>query len=210
MIADLKADTLRWQSERRDAGSRGAASGTSVRISDQDPGEPDLSPVPYYKSQVHEDRQNYGPTPSNAQFPPPGTGQRNPNPNPNPYPYEDIRTPSSQGSYDPNYGQATSYGPQGTYQSQGYPPDYLPPQGQAETSSYIYTQGANYPVQSGQQPRTAPQYDYPQQMEQVPYPSPIENQNYSQQQPSHRPVPRGGHHSHPHPRDPNNRGGNYY
>ncbi|KAI9814528.1 MAG: hypothetical protein M1832_005708 [Thelocarpon impressellum] len=67
MIADLKADSQRWQDERREAGrSRGNA------------------PVPYNTSRTHEYRQYYGPTATeDAQLiqptpAPPGDGRAGP------------------------------------------------------------------------------------------------------------------------------------
>lgn len=109
MIADLKADSERWEAERRQTASRGQpANGISLRDSDGIVRKSNTTIVGYRDSATHQTRQYYGPTEA---------GQ------PSGYP-----TPSSMGTpassvYDngPQYQQQTYAQPASGYgQPQGY------------------------------------------------------------------------------------------
>lgn len=63
MIADLKADSQRWELEREQTASRGQASnGISLRDSDGIVRKSNVPIVGYISSSTHETRQYYGPT----------------------------------------------------------------------------------------------------------------------------------------------------
>ena len=63
MIADLKADSERWEAERRATQSRGQPSnGISFRDSDGIVGKSNTPIVEYRASTTHQSRQYYGPT----------------------------------------------------------------------------------------------------------------------------------------------------
>lgn len=63
MIADLKADSERWETERRQTASRGQpANGISLRDSDGIVRKSNVPTVGYRDSNTHQTRQYYGPT----------------------------------------------------------------------------------------------------------------------------------------------------
>jgi hypothetical protein len=125
MIADLKADSERWEAERRATASRGQPSnGISFRDSDGIVRKSNTPIVEYRASTTHQSRQYYGPTSEAASAAPlayqqtsTSTGQ--------------VYDSSAQGSYaQPNYAQPSS----GYQQAGGYAvPD----------SSNYYVAGAN-------------------------------------------------------------------
>jgi hypothetical protein len=111
MIADLKADSERWEAERRATASRGQPSnGISFRDSDGIVRKSNTPIVEYRASTTHQSRQYYGPTSEAASAAPlayqptsTSTGQ--------------VYDSSAQGSYaQSNYAQASSqYQPAGGY-----------------------------------------------------------------------------------------------
>lgn len=122
MIADLKADSERWEAERRQTASRGQPSnGISLRDSDGIVRKSNTPIVGYRDSATHQTRQYYGPT-----EPGQPTGYA---------PSSSASTPL--GGYDS--------GPQ--YQQQGYPQPsgYSQQQGYPVQDNY-YVAGADYGV----------------------------------------------------------------
>jgi hypothetical protein len=126
MIADLKADSERWEAERRATSSRGQPSnGISFRDSDGIVRKSNTPIVEYRASTTHQSRQYYGPTSEAASAAPLGyqqsastsTGQ--------------VYDSSAQGGYaQPSYAQPSSaYQPTGGYAVQD--------------SSNYYVAGAN-------------------------------------------------------------------
>ncbi|KAH8816782.1 hypothetical protein F5884DRAFT_873530 [Xylogone sp. PMI_703] len=140
MIADLKADSERWEAERRQAAaSRGAAPNGTFRDSD-DYSRRSKSNTPiveYRSSTTHHSRQYYGPTsdtsPVQGYAPPPGNGQPV---------YENVQyqqpPPPQQYQQQPGYGQPVAYPP-----PQGYPP--------IQDNNY-YIAGADMPVAADRRP----------------------------------------------------------
>jgi len=112
MIADLKADSERWEAERRATQSRGQPSnGISFRDSDGIVGKSNTPIVEYRASTTHQSRQYYGPTSETAQ--PATLGYQQPSSTPTEQVYD-----SAQGGYP----QQSSYAqpPSAYQQSQGY------------------------------------------------------------------------------------------
>ncbi|KAI9795836.1 MAG: hypothetical protein M1833_006785 [Piccolia ochrophora] len=138
MIADLKADSMRWQAETMEADPRGGAS------------------VPYRDSRTHEYRQYYGPTQAQQQQQQQhgqshqgaqvaGNSQGDPRSAP-PAGYDQYYSPQSQGY-------------PGMYAQGGYPPQQ---DVQGHHSNYSFQPGAPYSAQSHprsqQYPPGTPQY----------------------------------------------------
>lgn len=150
MIADLKADSARWEAETTRRAERGYPRGNYY--DDKVSQGPNRVPANYNTSSIHESRQQ-------TSYPPP-TSQ----------PYMDSY-PSTQNPYPPQpnpSGYPPSYNPPPTgYPSEGGPYGSVPsPYGQAQSSapaattaemqsSYIYTQSNTYPYADG---RSAPRY----------------------------------------------------
>lgn len=201
MIADLKADSARWEMESAQIDPRNVAA------------------VPYRDSRTHEYRQVYGPSSAQSrQVPPPPV---------NPPDYMDRSSHPPQPGYD-YYNQTInpqSGYPTGPYQS-GYPgQDY---QTSGQDSNYPFTGAVNY-QQAAAQPRTVPPYPYVGTPSEGPYPSGHETPQYSAHtghtgHPAHATAPtttststtgiaRGTQHhpqpSHPSGREPYGRGGAY-
>lgn len=79
MIADLKADSERWEAERRATASRGQPSdGIPFRDSDGVVRKSNTPILKYRDSTTHQSRQYYGPTPEAASAAPLGYQQRIP------------------------------------------------------------------------------------------------------------------------------------
>jgi hypothetical protein len=113
MIADLKADSERWEAERRATASRGQPSnGISFRDSDGIVRKSNTPIVEYRASTTHQSRQYYGPTSETAQPAPLGYQQ------PASTSTGQVYDSSAQGSYP----QQSSYAqPSSGYQhAQGY------------------------------------------------------------------------------------------
>ncbi|KAI9733543.1 MAG: hypothetical protein M1834_003144 [Cirrosporium novae-zelandiae] len=151
MIADLKADSARWEKERYVNEQQGYASGSPVPVRDPDMDRsPDVVTVPYGNSQTHSDRQTAGPSNSPMpQAPMPTRDMRDPRdismrdvPMRDPRDIRDQSLPSYAQGYQPHnpasmdaaYGAVPpNYpGAQGQFPvSQGYPP---------QQSQYGYSQ----------------------------------------------------------------------
>ncbi len=125
MIADLKADSARWEDERRTTASRGQPSnGIPLRDSDGFVRKSNTPIVGYRDSQTHSSRQYYGPT-------------------------------EPQGGGAPGYASNAGAGPQGpqgvydngpSYSSQNYgapAPSYNQQPGYAIQSDNYYVAGAD-------------------------------------------------------------------
>ncbi|KAI9811308.1 MAG: hypothetical protein M1826_003196 [Phylliscum demangeonii] len=147
MIADLKADSVRWEAEAAAAAQVDAHAGTlsAMRASIGGDG-PDAIAVPYRNSKTHELRQTLGPSAQNP------TGM----PMSAPQDHLDRRGQAMPSAYEyyqqqlPQHG----YGP-GPYAAQaGFPPqEYAMP-----NQDYAYQSGpAHYAAATGQ-PRTLPAY----------------------------------------------------
>jgi len=149
MIADLKADSERWEAERRATASRGQPSnGISMRNSDGSVRKSNVPIVEYRASTTHQSRQYYGPTET---------------------------APVSTGSYAASAVSGSSqgvYGDSSTQYQQSYPQapsGYAQPQTYAVQDNY-YVAGADMAVDnsrpgtripvasSGQIPRSNVQY----------------------------------------------------
>ena len=146
MIADLKADSERWDAERRQTASRGQPlNGISSRDSNEQVRQSNTPVVEYRSSTTHQSRQYYGPTEaSTATTQAYAAGGS----------YASTASVTPQGGYDGGYQQ-----PQYAQQSTVYAPD----PGYSVQSDY-YVSGADYGVdnrsnrapvaQSGTVPRT--------------------------------------------------------
>lgn len=133
MIADLKADSARWEAERRQTASRGQpANGISLRDSNGIVRQSNAPIVGYRDSATHQTRQYYGPT--EAGQPTPG------------YPSSNSTGTPLSSVYDsgPQYQQQTYAQPASGYAGQ--------PQGYAMENNY-YVAGAD--LQVADQPRSS-------------------------------------------------------
>lgn len=164
MIADLKADSERWEQERRLTASRGQASnGISSRDSDGLVRNSNTPIVEYRSSQIHQARQYFGPTENN----PPATAV-----------YQNATPSVGQGVYDsgPQYQSGPSYTqPSSAYPSTGYAqePYYVAGgdlRATERSTGLPPTQGQGYI------PRTGPQY-----ASSTPTYQPADNRYYSSQ-----------------------------
>lgn len=132
MIADLKADSDRWDAERRQTASRGQPSnGIPIRDADGFVRKSNTPVVEYRASTTHQSRQYYGPTEAA-----PGAPVGYPSPAPS--------GGQQQGVYDNGYQQA--YNPPAQQYAQ-------PAQGYAADSGNYYVAGADMAVD----PRSARQ-----------------------------------------------------
>jgi hypothetical protein len=137
MIADLKADSSRWDDERRATSSRGQPA-NGIRDSNGDFRKSNTPTVGYRESTTHQSRQYYGPTetvpiPSGSAYPPPSAGGG----------------VSQQEVYPQGYGSGQNYPPP----NQGYgapSPGYGAPH---QPDNYSFTAGAHY---ANQQPQGEP------------------------------------------------------
>jgi hypothetical protein len=122
MIADLKADSERWENERRQtaAATRGQPNGIPIRDSDGFVRQSNTRIVGYRDSTTHQSRQYYGPTEPTS-----GTPQ-----------YASGAATQGQVVYDngPSYQQPNYAQPSG--------PGYAQP-GYAVVSDYSYVAGAD-------------------------------------------------------------------
>ena len=105
MIADLKADSERWEAERRATASRGQPSnGISFRDSDGIVRKSNTPIVEYRASTTHQSRQYYGPTSETASAVSSGGYQQ-----PASSSSGQVYHSSVQGGYaQPNYAQPSS------------------------------------------------------------------------------------------------------
>lgn len=102
MIADLKADSARWEAERRQTASRGQPSGGEYSRDAKDIRNSNTPLVEYRSSTTHQSRQYYGPTDAAS------TGYGTPQP----------QVQSQAPAYGDRYGQPNIGG-----YSQAYTPD---------------------------------------------------------------------------------------
>jgi hypothetical protein len=183
MIADLKADSDRWETERRAATSRGLSqSGISKRDSDGNLRPSNDTIVDYRGSTTHQSRQYYGPTEA-APGPPSG-----------PYPSQaapvQAQVYDNGQNYSQGYGQPAAYGaPQGYGQQENYyvaGSDYrvaaeqpLPRAPAPQSGAIPRTQYATNPTPGGYQQTDARSNYYP-----TPVSSGAPVQGYNTQQPS--------------------------
>ena len=133
MIADLKADSERWEQERRATQSRGQPSnGISFRDSDGIVRKSNTPIVEYRASTTHQSRQYYGPTSETAQPAPLGYQQ----PSSTSTSTGQVYDSSAQGGYP----QQSSYAqpPSAYQQSQGY--------AAVQDSSNYYMAGADMAI----------------------------------------------------------------
>ncbi|GIK00215.1 hypothetical protein Aspvir_004235 [Aspergillus viridinutans] len=156
MIADLKADSARWEADVMRRADQGYPRGSyihdyNVRAA------PNVVPAPYASSSIHEVRQQAGPSP------PPTYSQQPSQPYVDPYtqaPYGATQSPSytAPSSYPSTHspfavGQ-NPYPPQVPYSAPGQPAvsaDMHP--------SYTYTSNTGYPYENGRS--NAPRYTGP-------------------------------------------------
>lgn len=139
MIEDLKADSARWENERRAQNSRHSSGGS---FAPRDKGGPPAraasnSPiVSYHQSETHQSRQHYGPTETPHQ--------------PDPY-------ASRPDGYDPKRAYPGSGAPGYSGSAPGYQP------GPSQPQAHAYPGGGNYPgyQQSGQTPSSDTRYASP-------------------------------------------------
>ena len=125
MIADLKADSERWDAERRQTASRGQPSnGIPFRDSDGIVRKSNTPVVEYRASTTHQSRQYYGPTEAA-----PGATVGYPTP---------AAAGAQQGVYDNGYQQA--YNPPVQYAA--------PSQYAQDNGNYAYVAGADMAVDS--------------------------------------------------------------
>ncbi|KAI9777966.1 MAG: hypothetical protein M1839_008501 [Geoglossum umbratile] len=132
MIADLKADSQRWESERRDGEARG------------------YPPVQYRSSAIHQSRQYYGP--SDAQVPPPQGGPAGGGP----------PVYVNQAAYQQGYGDSSQYPAGGYPQQGGTNYAFVPGASYAagsEPRNYAYQQAQQQQQQQGPQQADRPGYD---------------------------------------------------
>jgi hypothetical protein len=157
MIADLKADSSRWDDERRATSSRGQPA-NGIRDSSGNFRKSNTPVVGYRDSTTHQSRQYYGPTEAAAATPTGG------------YPPSSAAGGSQQQEvYPQGYGGGQNYG-------QPNPGYGAPGPGYGGPDNYSYVAGADYgvnqqapndpslrgarnaPLPSGQIPRGAPGY----------------------------------------------------
>ncbi len=142
MIADLKADSERWEAERRATSGGRQPNGIPLRDSDGLVRKSNKPVVDYRGSTTHQSRQYYGPTEA-------ATG----------VPGYSVPAQSSQVGYDNNSGYAG--------QQQGYSQPssgYAPPQGYAIENNNYYLAGANLerqPTTRAEVPRGPIPQQYP-------------------------------------------------
>ncbi|KAI9788738.1 MAG: hypothetical protein M1816_006595 [Peltula sp. TS41687] len=223
MIADLKADSARWEMESAQVDPRNVAAGTSssAHPSYRTAGLTQSS-VPYRDSRTHEYRQQYGPSSAQTrQVPPPQV---------NPQDYMDRSGGHPHAAAYDYYNQSlpqTGY-VTGAYQGGYAAQDYQNPN---PDPNYPFMPGANYQPAAAQ-PRTVPSYtsSYVGTPSEGPYSTGHETQQYSAHpghsgHPSHATAPstssassaglaRGTQQhpqsSHPSGREPYGRGGAYH
>ncbi|KAH0544642.1 hypothetical protein FGG08_001292 [Glutinoglossum americanum] len=200
MIADLKADSQRWEAERREGEARGFATGTGTTGKNRNglrfPNH--ILLLAYRSSTIHQSRQYYGPSegvPGGQPLAASGQGQG-----------------QAQGQ---TQGQGPVYVNQqpGSTQYEAYSATQYPPSTAAgyTGANYGYAAGGN--LAPGSEPRST--YTYPQQPDGSSYDPATRTDPYSggyggQSVPgSGQPTPRGGAPSYQ-PRDPYGRGGYNY
>jgi hypothetical protein len=182
MIADLKADSERWEAERRQTASRGQPSnGISLRDSDGIVRKSNTPIVEYRASTTHQSRQYYGPTEAApgtaAGYPPPATAG------------------GQQGVYDNGSQYQQSYAQPGGYAPPGYATQDNYYVAGAELSVDPRSSAVRQPIQqTGAVPRTGnvqytstPTYATQPETRKTYYPSQVmvsSAQGYPSQQPS--------------------------
>lgn len=167
MIADLKADSARWEQEVARRADMGYSRGTYVQDIRRSR-SPNTPPASYASSSIHEMRQQGGP----AQAPPAF------NPPPNQYNVDPYQQQPPYGGHPPqHYGQTPAYTssqspgfPQNAYasppQQNPYPGQNPPPISAAESHpAYTYTGQPVYPYEGRNAAPRYPGYenepDYP-------------------------------------------------
>ncbi|KAL1863593.1 hypothetical protein Plec18167_000688 [Paecilomyces lecythidis] len=150
MIADLKADSARWEADVSRRADLGYPRGSYVQDMNVSP-SPNIPPASYAASAIHEMRQQ-GPSPQSYSAAPPQPPHMDPYMQPAPYggpPNPAYPTPSS-------YTQPPYYPPpQNPYSGQSQPPVSTPDM----HPSYTYTSTAGYAYEPGR--NNAPRYPGP-------------------------------------------------
>lgn len=143
MIADLKADSERWDAERRQTASRGQPSnGIPSRDSDGIGRKSNTPIVEYRASTTHQSRQYYGPTEAAPGMATPGYAQPASNGS------------GQQGVYDQSYPSSGGY-------AQPVSSGYAAPSGYSQPDNNYYVSGAHLqadidPSRSGGRPPVPP------------------------------------------------------
>jgi hypothetical protein len=156
MIADLKADSQRWQEERAQASRRNATGRSAQRAG----GSPDHS-IPYTVSKTHEARQMYGPS-EFQETPQPTHAQLQQS-------YEEVNRgpPYGESAQQTGWEQQQYYAPQNQGQSisqaQGFQPGYtqashVPSEPYSSQGQYQFVPGAAYSTPENNHPRTSTGY----------------------------------------------------
>ncbi|PGH16300.1 hypothetical protein AJ79_01839 [Helicocarpus griseus UAMH5409] len=153
MIADLKADSARWEAESAARRHEGQPPASGIHNQEMVmPSEPNRFIGDYNASDTHENRQRTGPSVAFA-------------PSPNQYdgygaPAQYSYSSAQPGPYQPSYSQPTTYG--------AVPPTYAPVGGpypahsQPPVSSPEYTYGGDPPYPAyNNDPRANPRYPGP-------------------------------------------------
>ncbi|PKX97163.1 putative transcription factor RfeG [Aspergillus novofumigatus IBT 16806] len=142
MIADLKADSARWEADVMRRADQGYPRGSYIHDYNVRQA-PNVVPAPYASSSIHEVRQQGGPSPPPTYSQPPSQ------------PYPPYTAPSSYpSSHSPFAAGQNPYPPQVPYSAPGQPAvsaDMHP--------SYTYTSNTGYPYENGRS--NAPRYTGP-------------------------------------------------
>jgi hypothetical protein len=130
MIADLKADSSRWDDERRATSSRGQPA-NGIRDSNGNIRKSNIPAVGYRDSNTHHTRQYYGPTESGST--PSGSSGYTPS--------STASGVSQQEVYPQGYGSGPNYTQPGPGYGGGPPSGYGAPH---QPDNYSYVAGANF------------------------------------------------------------------
>lgn len=139
MIADLKADSERWETESTRRAMRGQAPGDYTRDLVMDPPKPNNGLVSYEQTVIHDDRQRHGPSQPSAY---PEGGQ------PRYMSQQDYAAHEYTQAQVPHYGQPTPGSRGGEYSEPAYAYHTgAAAYGQAQSGGY------DYPSRDGYDPR---------------------------------------------------------
>ncbi|KAB8233128.1 hypothetical protein BDV23DRAFT_101088 [Aspergillus alliaceus] len=156
MIADLKADSARWEADVLRRADQGYPRGSYIQDYSVSQPPPNMVPATYASSSIHEGRQQQGPSPPPTYSAPP------------PQPYVDPYTQPPYGqTQSPQYPVSSSYpanhSPFGSGQT--YPPPQVPYSAPSQPpvsadmhQTYTYTTTAGYGYENG---RNNPRYPGP-------------------------------------------------
>ncbi|RYP02978.1 hypothetical protein DL764_005464 [Monosporascus ibericus] len=145
MIDDLKADSARWEQERRQQSARSSAAGGIIASSASNAPYSRASNSPtvqYRNSETHSSRQYYGPTEGQPGYPPDNQG------------YADAPRYPGTGSQGYNGAANSSYypqqqAPQGTFASQPGFSNQAPQQYAPQPGSVVYPPSQDPPYHPG-------------------------------------------------------------